>query len=155
MGQPLDECKAERPSLILGQAAYRGVQSFAAKPPPDLVVDVVRSLEQLEVHLGGLALGGRLAAHGVDCLVAGQREHPRPQRATLGIEPARVLPHGHEGVLDRFLGEPLGPGHAHGHGVHARRETLVEDLDGVLVAGRYPCQQFRVLHRRLAAGGSG
>jgi len=31
----------------------------------------------------------------------------------------------------------------------------VEGLDGVLVTGRYPGQQFRVLHHRLTPGGSG
>ena len=155
MRKPLDEGKAEGPPLIIGEAAYRVVQAPAAKSPPDLVVDVVRGLVQLEVYLGCMALGCRLAAHGVDCLVAGQREHPRTQRATRGVEPAWFPPNGHERVLDRFLGKPLGPGDAHGYGVHSGRETLVEYLDGVLVAGGDPRQQFSVLHHRLAPGGSG
>ena len=155
MGESLDEGQAERPSLVLGKAANRGVESLAAKPPPDLVVDVVRRLEQCQIRFGRLAFRGRLAAHGVDRLVAGQREHPRSERATGGVEPAGVVPDGHEGVLDCFLGETLGPRHAHRHGVHAGRETLVESLDGVLVTGGDPRHQFRVLHRRLTTGGSG
>ena len=136
--QTFHEGERESPALVVGQLGNRRMEPLPAHGSPDLVVDVVGRLEQLEVHFVGLAFRGGFVPHAVDRLVAGEAQEPRPERSSLRVEATGLPPDGHERVLDGFLGQTLRTGYAKRYGVHPATEPLIQRFDRQLVAASNP-----------------
>lgn len=142
--QSFHEGELERPPLIAPKAPDRFVQPIPPNAEPDLIVDVSLGGLQFEVHVRGASIDHRCAPQGIDGVVAGDGHQPWSECPAVRIEPTRIAPDSHQGILDDLLGEAFIVGDAERYGTHRASESRVECFHSALIAGDQSRDQCRV-----------